>query len=126
MVEDKSENKSYSLTSRVSHSGIAMLVSNFDDAIEVKITLIITTKALFYMAYSTYQEWLFEKVCQLRDVEKLTFDAIAKRITSEGYKSARGFQFIAESAFSTYKKGTIRKQRLASKPSYFVMSVECR
>ena len=40
------------------------------------------------MAYSTYQEWLFEKVCYLRDVEKLTFDAIAKRITSEGFKSA--------------------------------------
>ncbi len=58
------------------------------------------------MAYSAYQEWLFEKVCYLREVEKLTFDAIAKRITSEGFKSARGFQFIAESAFSTYKKGT--------------------
>lgn len=103
-----------------------MRVSNFDEATEVKITVKITSKALFFMAYSAYQEWLFEKVCYLREVEKLTFDAIAKRITSEGFKSARGFQFIAESAFSTYKKGSIRKQRLASKPSYFVEAVECR
>ena len=76
------------------------------------------------MAYSSYQEKLFEKVCYLRDVEKMTFDAIARRITSEGLKSARGFQFIAESAFSTYKKGNIRKHRLASKPSYFVEDVQ--
>jgi hypothetical protein len=54
----------------------------------------------------------------------MTFDAIAKRITSEGFKSARGFQFIAESAFSTYKKGNVRKQRLASKPKYEVLSVK--
>ena len=103
-----------------------MQVSNFDTASEVKIILKVTSKALFFMAYSTYQEWLFKRVCYLRDVEKLTFDAIAKRITSEGFKSARGFQFIAESAFSTYKKGNIRKQRLASKPSYFVETVEYR
>jgi len=34
-------------------------VSNFDDVKEVKITLKIASKALYYMAYSTYQEWLF-------------------------------------------------------------------
>ena len=56
-------------------------MSNFDDVKEVRITLKITTKALYYMAYSTYQEWLFEKVCNLRDVEKMTFDAIAISIT---------------------------------------------
>ncbi len=103
-----------------------MQVSNFDEVREVKITLKIKSKALFFMAYSVYQEWLFEKVCYLRDVEQLTFDAIAKKVTAEGFKSARGFQFIAESAFSTYKKGNIRKQRLASKPTYFVESVEYR
>ncbi len=101
-------------------------MSNFDEAAEVKITLKITSKALYFMAYSTYQEWLFEKVRYLREVEKLTFDAIAKQVTSEGFKSARGLQFIAESAFSTYKKGSLRKQRLDSKPSYFVLSVEYR
>ena len=101
-------------------------MSNFDDVKEVRITLKIASKALYFMAYSTYQEWLFEKVCNLRDAEKMTFDAIAKRITSEGFKSARGFQFIAESAFSTYKKGNIRKQRLASNPSYFVEDVQFR
>jgi hypothetical protein len=99
-------------------------VSNFDDVKEVKITIKIVSKALYFMAYSTYQEWLFEKVCNLRNVEKLTFEAIAKRITSEGFKSARGFQYSAESAFSTYKKGNLRKQRLASKPSFFVEAVE--
>ncbi len=46
-----------------------MQVSNFDEATDVKIILKITSKALFYMAYSTYQEWLFERVCHLRDVE---------------------------------------------------------
>ena len=117
---------SYSLALPVRHSRIVTQVSDFDDVKEVRITLKITTKALYYMAYSTYQEWLFEKVCYLRDVEKLTFDAIAKRITSEGFKSARGFQFIAESAFSTYKKGNIRKQRLASKPNYSVEAVQFR
>ena len=98
-------------------------MSNFGEVKEVRITLKIASKALYFMAYSTYQEWLFEKVCYLRDLEKLTFDAIAKRVTSEGFKSARGFQFIAESAFSTYKKGNVRKQRLASKPSYVVKAV---
>lgn len=126
MAEDENEYESYSLASHVSYRGVDMQVSNFDEATEVKITVKITSKALFFMAYSTYQEWLFEKVCHLRDVEKLTFDAIAKRITSEGFKSARGFQYIAESAFSTYKKGNIRKQRLASKQSYFVEAVEVR
>lgn len=53
-------------------------MSNFDDVKEVRITLKIASKALYFMAYSTYQEWLFEKVCYLRDVEKMTFDAIAK------------------------------------------------
>jgi hypothetical protein len=88
-------------------------VSNFDDVKEVRITVKITPKALFLMAYSTHQEWLFEKAFHLRDLEKLTFDAIAKRITSEGFKSARGFQFISESAFLIYKKGNISEQRLA-------------
>ena len=101
-------------------------MSNFDDIKEIRITLKITSKALYYMAYSTYQEWLFAKVCYLRDVEKMTFDAIAKKITSEGFKSARGFQFIAESAFSTYKKGALRMQRLASKPKYHIEIVEFR
>jgi len=54
-------------------------VSNFDDVKEVRITLKIASKALYFMAYSTYQEWLFEKVCyrtmtlrintELRDIE---------------------------------------------------------
>lgn len=48
-----------------------MQVSIFGEMIEVKITLKITPKELFFMAYSTYQEWIFEKVCYLREVDRI-------------------------------------------------------
>lgn len=35
--------------------------------------------------------------------------------TSEGFKSARGFQFIVESAYSTYKKGISESKDLHQK-----------
>ena len=68
-----------------------MQVSNFELVKELKITLKITTKSLYLMAYSAYQQGLFETVLRLREEEKLTYEAIANRLT----KKVLGQQGIA-------------------------------
>lgn len=62
--------------------------------------------------YTAYQKALSDKVVQLREVQKLTFLAIANQLISEGYNSPRGKKLSAESVFSIYKKRSIRDKRL--------------
>ena len=101
-----------------------MQVSNFELVKELKITLKITTKSLYLMAYSAYQKGLFEKVLWMREGEKLTYESIANRLTKEGVKSARNCLLMAEHVFSIYKKGLQRKDRLTSKPNIEVVDLE--
>ena len=101
-----------------------MQVSNFELVKELKITLKITTKSLYLMAYSAYQKGLFEKVLWMREGEKLTYESIANRLTKEGVKSARNCLLMAEHVFSIYKKGLQRKDRLTSKPNVEVVDLE--
>ena len=99
-------------------------MSNFELVKEIKITLKITTKSLYLMAYSARQEWLFQRVLKLRDEEKLTYESIAIKLTKEGVKSARNCLMMAEHVFSIYKKGLLRKVRLTSKPNIEVVDFE--
>ena len=91
---------------------------------ELKITLKITTKSLYLMAYSAYQMRLFERVLWMREEEKLTYESIANRLTKEGIKSARNCKLMAEHVFSIYKKGLLRKARLASEPNMEVVDFQ--
>ncbi len=95
-----------------------MQVSNFDDASELLMVVKITTKRLYFMAYSAYQKSLFQRVLELRERHGMTFDAIALKLTSEQYLSARGVTLMAEHVFSIYKKGKLRKERLNEVPTY--------
>jgi hypothetical protein len=63
-------------------------------------------------SYSAYQTELSNKVIQLRDVDGLTYGAIADLLIKEGYRSPRGFDLGPESVFSIYKKRKIRDKRL--------------
>ena len=76
------------------------------------------------MAYSEYQEKLFERVQRMRDWFEMTFDAIAKALTSEGIKSPRGASLMAEHVFSIYKKGSKRQLRLNAVPITEIICVK--
>ncbi len=78
----------------------------------VKYVVKISHKGLLLWSYSDYQKELSDKVLDLRDRGKLTFNAIAKKLILEGYRSPRGFDLGAESVFSIYKKRNIRDARM--------------
>ena len=100
-----------------------MQVSNFNDALELLICVKITTRKMYLMAYSSNQKWLFERVRALRDRRHMTFDAIAKMLSSEQVLSPRGCLLMAEHVFSIYKKGKLREQRLTEQPTVEILSV---
>ena len=78
----------------------------------VKYVVKISHKGLLFASYSDYQKELSDKVLDLRDREKLTFNAIAEKLILEGYRSPRGFDLGPESVFSIYKKRNIREARM--------------
>lgn len=55
----------------------------------VKYIVKISHKGLLFASYSDYQKELSDKVLDLRDREKLTFNAIAEKLILEGYRSPR-------------------------------------
>jgi hypothetical protein len=73
--------------------------------------------------YTAYQKALSDRVIQLREVQGLTFLAIADQLISEGYNSPRGKELSAESVFSIYKKRGIRDKRLHSAALIRVLQV---
>ncbi len=75
------------------------------------------------MAYSEYQEKLFERVQRMRDDFEMTFDAIAKALTKENIRSPRDCELMAEHVFSIYKKGSKRRLRLDATPITEIISV---
>ncbi len=79
---------------------------------EVKYVVKISHKGLLFGSYSDYQKKLSDKVLDLRNRAKLTFNAIAEKLILEGYRSPRGFTLGPESVFSIYKKRNIRDARM--------------
>jgi len=75
------------------------------------------------MAYSSHSQWLFERICELREKDNLSFEKIAKRLSDEGFKSARYCNLMAEHVYSAYKKGKIRQDRLSSEPKIEILSM---
>ena len=78
----------------------------------MKYVVKISHKGLLFWSYSDYQKELSDKVLDLRDRGKLTFNAIAEKLILEGYRSPRGFGLGPESVFSIYKKRNIRDARM--------------
>ena len=103
-----------------------MRVSNFDDASEVLVTLRITTRRLYLMAYSSYQKWLFDRVVELREGHSLTFQAIARQLSAKQVLSPRGQSLTAENVFSIYKKGRLRQARLTEDARFDILDLSCR
>ena len=75
-------------------------------------------------AYSPLQFELSNKIIRLRDVEGLTYKAIAEVLIAEGYRSPRGFDLGPESVFSIYKKRKRRDIRLFTAPAIRISAVE--
>ena len=75
-------------------------------------------------AYSPLQFELSDKIIRLRDVEGLTYKAIAEALIADGYRSPRGFELGPESVFSIYKKRKRRDERLLSAPAISICEVE--
>jgi hypothetical protein len=98
-------------------------VSNFSSIRKLEIIIKITTKALYKMSYSSHSQWLYERICELRDKDNLSFEKIAKRLTLEGIKSARYCTLMAEHVYSAYKKGKIREARLTENIKYELLGV---
>jgi hypothetical protein len=73
------------------------------------------SKALFIGPYSNSQQRLFDRVFLLREIEQLTFEAIANLLTKLGTRSVNGCLLGAEHVFSIYKKGKLRIERLTLK-----------
>ena len=61
------------------------------------------------------QQRLFDRVFLLREIELLTFEAIAKLLTKSGTRSVNGCLLGAEHIYSIYKKGKARMERLTLK-----------
>jgi len=86
--------------------------NSFDECKYVCFTLQTRTKSLSLGPYTPYQNELFERICNLRDVRALTYAAISIELTALGYASPRACPLQAEHVFSIYRKGKQRKQRL--------------
>jgi len=98
-------------------------VSNFSSIKNLEILIKISTKAIHKMSYSSHSQWLFERICELKDKDNLSFEKIAKRLTDEGIKSARYCTLMSEHVYSAYKKGKKRQERLNSEPTIEILRV---
>ena len=106
-------------------NGVFWLGGNSEKAVPiVKYVVKISHKGLLLWSYSDYQKELSDKVLDLRDREKLTFNAIAEKLILEGYRSPRGFDLGAESVFSIYKKRNIRDARMNHSMRVEIVGVE--
>jgi hypothetical protein len=92
----------------------------------VKYVVKISHKGLLLSSYSDYQKELSDKVLDLRDRKKLTFNAIAEKLILEGYRSPRGFDLGPESVFSIYKKRNIRDARMNHSMRVTIVGVEIK
>ena len=106
-------------------NGVRWLGGNFRIPVPlVKYIVKISHKGLLFWSYSSYQKDLSDKVLDLRDRAKLTFNGIAQKLILEGYRSPRGFDLGPESVFSIYKKRNIRDARMNHSIRVEVVAVE--
>jgi hypothetical protein len=70
----------------------------------VGVSLAVRTRTLRARRYNPDQLTLLRNVCRLRDLEKLTFKAIAEQLAAQGFVGARGAPLSAEGVFATYKQ----------------------
>ena len=61
--------------------------------------------------YGEYQHFLYTTICRLKD-EGMTYTQIAAWMNDNNYLTARGKKFRNAHAFSIYKKGKVREERL--------------
>ncbi len=90
----------------------------------MKYVVKISHKGLLFGSYSDYQKELSDKVLDLRDREKLTFNEVAEKLILEGYRSPRGFDLGPESVFSIYKKRKIRDARMNNSMQVEIVGLE--
>jgi hypothetical protein len=108
-------------------NGVSWLGGISETAVPVlKYVVKISHKGLLFGSYSDYQRELSNKVLDLRDREKLTFNGVAEKLILEGYRSPRGFDLGPESVFSIYKKRKIRDARLLSPPTIEVLRLDVK
>jgi len=53
----------------------------------------------------------------------LTFKRIAQALGDEGILSSKGLLLTAQNVYSVFKKGMLRKRRLASKPKVKIVEI---
>ena len=99
-------------------------MSIFSSIKKLEILVKVITKALYKMAYSSRSQWLYERICELRAKDNLSYEKIAKRLTEEGVKPARYCTLMAEHVYSAYKKGKIREARLTENVKYELIDVK--
>lgn len=83
----------------------------------VSISVSVITTKLWKSNYSSYQEELYKKICDLKDnvFTPLGYRKKAQLLNKEGYKTPRNSVFKNTHVFSIYKKGNIRKMRMERK-----------
>jgi len=74
----------------------------------------VESSRLWDTPYSEYQEYLFSRVRKYREsfLPPLSYLKIAKVFREEGLLTHSGKEFKATHAFSIYKKGKVREERL--------------
>ena len=84
----------------------------------VTITLTITYKNHYPTNYTTYQQYLFDRINGYKDsfVSEKQWKKIGDIFNSEGLKTPLGKTFKSNNVHSIYKKGMIRQERLSYKP----------
>ena len=80
----------------------------------VSFTITITTTKLWDSNYSEYQEYLYDRICQLKDksVTPIGYKMISRIFNEKGLKTPRGNLFKNNHVHSIYKKGKIREERI--------------
>jgi len=80
----------------------------------ITFSITIESSRLWDSPYSEYQEYLFARVRKYREsfLPPLSYLKIAKVFREEGLLTHSGKEFKATHAFSIYKKGKVREERL--------------
>ena len=76
----------------------------FETCEYVRVSVTVQTSSLRSRRYNEHQLQLLREVVRMRDIQKLTFRAIARKLNDKGLVSPRGKQLSEELVFSMYKK----------------------
>lgn len=96
---------------------VALQVQPHDhEPAELCFTVTLTTPRLYPYPRSLEQLDLLRKAVAMRELEGLTFKAIAQRLSAQGYVGARGAAMTPEGVYSLIKKGTPKLPRRKASP----------